>query len=438
MTMVVWRCFWLVVGLLCAGVYGEAGSGAEEVGSKVFDASGLEVEIKQLKSRIHALELENSKIALDLKHKDVIIYEKDSVIKEKSEKVASLQNELSSIQGKGTSVAEEKVAKAAAHVSDLEKLVSKLEAKIAKQEKGKHAAEARATHAEKQISELSSKLEELQKTLDLKQAIIQKTERALKAAEDEIAKIKSEADSKIEELLEAHGAWLPPWLAAHLLHYQAQWDQHGKPAIDFTFRKALEKKAEALKLAEPHLKVVKTKWVPAIKEYWLLIVAHIEPHVKAVKAKSNEAFEASKKAVTPHIIKLHEYMDPYYQKVKKVTKPYIEHVASVSKPHVEKVKLSLKPYTEEAVKTYGRIRESASIYHSQVQVHVQETLRKHEWTKPFATKEFEWFVASALLALPVMILFRVFSSICSKKTKRPSKHAHHHGRRKAKRGTRVE
>uniref|UniRef100_A0A7N0URM9 Uncharacterized protein n=2 Tax=Kalanchoe fedtschenkoi TaxID=63787 RepID=A0A7N0URM9_KALFE len=418
--------------VLCAGV--RAQEAEEAVGSVGLDSEGLKAEIEQLKSRIHALELEKSSIALDLKHKDVIIYQKDSDIKEKSEKVVKLQSDLAAIQGKGTSDAEEKVAKAEARVADLQKQVANLEAKIGKQYKEKEAAEARAALAVQQKNELSAKLEELQKTVDLKQAKIRKTERALKAAEEEIIKIKSEANSKIEELLEAHGAWLPPWLASHLVRYQAHWDEHGKPAVDFAFQKAWEKKSEAEKWAEPHLEVVKTKWIPALKEYWLLIVAHVEPHVKAVQAKSIKAFEASKKAVTPHIIKLNENVYPYYQEAKRVTKPYIEQVASISKPHVEKVKTALKPYTEEAVKHYGNFLESASIYHSQVQAHVKQTLKKHEWTKPFATKEFEWFAASAVLALPVMILFRIFSSACSKKSKRPSKHAHHHGRRKAKRG----
>uniref|UniRef100_A0A7N0TLA8 Uncharacterized protein n=1 Tax=Kalanchoe fedtschenkoi TaxID=63787 RepID=A0A7N0TLA8_KALFE len=419
------RWLWLAVlvaVVLCAGVRADGGVG-DDVGvrSEGFDSAGLKAEIEQLKSKIHALDLENSKIALDLKHKDVIIYQKDSDIKEKSEKVAQLQSDLAANQRKGANDADEKVANAEARVADLKK-------------QEKDAADARTAHAEKQSNELKSKLEELQKTIDLKQAQIRKTERALKAAEEEIIKIKSEVNSKIEELLEAHGAWLPPWLAAHLVRYQAHWDEHGKPAVDFVFQKALDKKAEAEKWAEPHLEVVTTKWVPAIKEYWLLIVAHVEPHVKLVKAKSIEAFEASKKVVTPHIIKLHEHLDPYYQEAKKVTRPYIEQVASLSKPHVEKVTFALKPYTEVAVKHYGRFLESASIYHSQVQAHVKERLKKHEWTKPFATKEFEWFAASAVLALPVMILFRIFSSACSKKTKQPSKHAHHHGRRKAKRG----
>ncbi|KAL9659340.1 hypothetical protein QQ045_024145 [Rhodiola kirilowii] len=430
------RLAWLVMvaAVLCARVRADAGSGEEGVGSEGYDSSGFKVEIEQLNSRIHALELEKSKAGLDLKHKDVIIYQKDSVINEKSERIATLQSDLAMIRSKGTSDAEERVAKAEARVSDLEKLVAKLEATIGKQQTEKDALKATVSHAEAQNNQLSSKLEELQKTIDLKQAKIRKTERALKAAEDEIVKIKSEANSKIEELLEAHGAWLPPWLAAHIVRYQAHWNKHGKPIIDLAFQKALETKAEAEKWVEPHLQVVHTKWVPAVKEHWLLIVAHVEPHVKSVKIKSFEAFEISKKAVTPHIIKLHEHMDPYYQEAKKVTKPYIEHVASVSRPHAEKVTLALKPYAEGVVRICGSFLESASSYHNQVQAHVQETLKKHEWAKPFATREFEWFAASALLALPVMILFRIFSSACSKKTMQTTKHPHHHGRRKAKRG----
>lgn len=43
-----------------------------------------------------------------------------------------------------------------------------------------------------------------------------------KYSQDEIVRIKFEANSKIEELLEARGAWVPPWLAAHVNQYQVE------------------------------------------------------------------------------------------------------------------------------------------------------------------------------------------------------------------------
>lgn len=55
------------------------------------------------------------------------------------------------------------------------------------------------------------------------------------------------------------------------------------------------------------------KWVPAIKEQWVVITTNIEPHVQTLTTKTVEFYEVSKEAVTPHIIKVQELSDPYIQ-----------------------------------------------------------------------------------------------------------------------------
>ncbi|KAK6249376.1 hypothetical protein QUC31_020941 [Theobroma cacao] len=403
------------------------------------DSSARKIELDQLKAKIRLLESNDEEKTRELKTKDELIKQKEKIIQEKSDSIASLNTEISSLQKKGTSDAKEQVGKAHARALELQKQVDTLKSELEAKLKDKDSLEARATDAENKLTELNLKLENLQKINNKQKSKIEKTERALKVAEEELMKAKFEATSKTNELMEVHGAWLPPWLAVKLIHCQAfvqtHWNERGKPAMDMVIQKALEKKALAEKWAEPRMETIKTKWVPAVKDQWLVVTTYAEPHVQLLTAKTVEVYEVSKSAITPHIIKVQEIVDPYFQEAKKLSKPYIDQVATLAKPHVDKVRVVMKPYTKEVVNAYGKFLELATTYHHQVQASVREMLKKHELTRPLATKELEWFAASALLALPIIILFRICSAIFCKKAKKPVRHANtNQGRRKAKRG----
>ncbi|KAI4316172.1 hypothetical protein L6164_024178 [Bauhinia variegata] len=403
------------------------------------DSSALKIELDQLKSKIQTLESHISEKSGEVKKKDEIIAEKEKIIQERSNSIESLQKEIVALQKHWTLDAEEQVGKAHARAGELEKQLNKLKRELETQNREKVTLETRINEAEKKIHNLNSKLEDLQKINEEQKTKIRKTERALKIAEEEMMKAKFEATSRINELIEFHGAWLPPWLAVHWIScksfVQAYWNEHGKPVSEVLTQKVLEKKAQAEKWAEPHVETIKTKWVPAVKEQWSVVKTNAEPRVQLLTTKTVEAYEASKNAINPLIQRAHETIDPYYQEAKKFSKPYIDQVAVAAKPHVDKVQVALRPYTKKVVHGYGKFLESATTYHSHVQSTVKETLHKHELTRPLATKELEWFAASALLALPIILLARVFSAIFCKKAERPVRHAnHHHGRRKAKRG----
>ncbi|PHT25179.1 hypothetical protein CQW23_35184 [Capsicum baccatum] len=262
-------------------------------------------ELEHLKSKIQSLESNVEENVRALKGKDEVISDKENIIKEKSEKIKSLSTELASLRKKGTLDSEEQVGKARAQVDQLEKQVERLKDEVETKNKERRDFEAHKVETEKRVSELNLKVDKLQKTIDEQKEKLKKTERALKLAEEEMIRARSEVTSKMKELMEVHGAWLPRWLEVRMTHYKSllekHWQEHGKPAMDIMIQKAVEKKAQAEVWAAPHIGTVKT-------------------------------------------------------------------VAAATKPHIEKVRISVKPYTDVAVHHYGKFLESATVYHHQVSI----------------------------------------------------------------------
>ncbi|KAJ4890689.1 DNA repair ATPase-related [Raphanus sativus] len=417
----------LALVLLTTGVFSE-----EE---PTTPGSASEIELEQLHAKIHALESQVDEKSRQLKEREESVTEKEKLLKERQDKLSSLETELSSLREKGSSEdSVQLLEKAQARATELEKQVEVLKNFLEQKNKEKASTEARTSEAEKKLTELNSRLDKLHKTKEEQKNKIRKLERALKISEEEMLRMRHEAATKARELQEVHASWLPHWLAVHWVHFHTvarpHWDAHGKPVLDTVTQKVTQAKSQAVKWAEPHMVNVKTKYIPAIKD---TVKTHVEPHVQTLSTKAKEAYHASKNAVTPHIVKFQAHVDPYYQEAKKFSKPYVDQVASATKPHVDKARATMKPYTKKAIHYYKEFLKSATTYHNQVQANVESKLKSHELTAPFATKEFIWFAASALLALPIFIVYRFLCSLFRTKTKKPTRQTHHHGRRKAKR-----
>ncbi|KAL6977838.1 hypothetical protein U1Q18_026622 [Sarracenia purpurea var. burkii] len=299
-----------------------------------FSQSSLKIELDQLNSKISLLESSIDEKIQELKSKDESISQMENIIREKSTTIASLQSDIQALQQKGSLDVKEEVVRAHARVSELENQVDTLRREIEAQNKQRAAVEDRANVAEKKALELNVKLESLKRINDEQKTIIYKTERALQVAEEEMMKAKLEATTATKKLIEAREVWIPHWLAVHLLHCQSfivtQWNENGRPALDVTFQKALEKKAQVEKWAEPHVEIVKTKWVPSIKDQWSKLVTQIEPHAKSLTAKSIEVYHASKNSLQPHVVKVLEIVDPYLQVSYSIYMFFLDDVAPVA------------------------------------------------------------------------------------------------------------
>ncbi|KAK9052803.1 hypothetical protein SSX86_029433 [Deinandra increscens subsp. villosa] len=421
----------------------EADSAVEEVVVGSGNSEAFRLELDKLTSKINSLESLVEKKNQELKSKDEAIgqkekaiAEKEKTVSEKSDSITSLKDEVASLEVKVSLDANEQVKKAHTRLHELEMQVEKLQMEIKLKNNLREALETRTKDLEKKMVDLKPKLHDLQQVVDEQKAKLHKTERALKIAEEELMKAKLEATSKIKELTEVHSAWLPPWLAAHLVGFQSyaesHWKEHGKPAFESLKQKAVEKKAQAERWAEPHVQTIKTKWIPAAREQWVLVVTNVEPQLQSLTKKTKGVYIQSKDALAPHVIRIKEAVDPHFQTLRKVSKPYIDQIATATRPHLDKARETVAPYSKEVVIAYGKFLESAANYHHQVQGIVEESLKKHEISSALVTKELVWFAASALLVLPVLILFRILSAVFFKKAKRPTRNPNQ-PRRKAKR-----
>lgn len=406
----------------------------------IGDDVALKIELDQLKSKISLLESDVQEKIRELKTKDENINQMESIIREKSAAISSLQNDIQAFQAKES--VDDQLNKAQAQITELETQVVNLRKETKTLNKKRDALESKASIAEKKVSELNSKLENLKRINDEQKTRIRKTERALQAAEEEMLKAKSRETKIFKELKEVQQSWVPHWLSIHFFHFQSfistLWKENGMPLLDVTLQKALQKKAEVQKWAEPYFETMKTKWIPVVKDQSAKLATQIEPGVKLLTTKTSEVYHASKKSIQPHVVKLQETVDPYYQEVKKVTKPYVDQVVTVAKPHVDNTRVLLKPYTKKISRVYRKSLKTYSSYHRQLQTTIKEILRNNELTKQLATEKNVWYLATAFMALPIFFLFRLVSPIFRNKPRRRSRNSHTGHRHRKTRRVHVE
>ncbi|KAI3725159.1 hypothetical protein L1987_64936 [Smallanthus sonchifolius] len=402
------------------------------------DDSSLKIKHEQLLSKVLNLESSIDERSREINSKDERIKQLELVVLEKSNSLTSLHSEIQSLQKKESFYTKELEGEAHAQASELVKQVENLKAEISKQNTRKEALEARINVAEKKIAELNVKLVKLQKINEEQKIRIRNTEHALEKAQEERIRIQLNAARYSKELTEVHESWLPSWLAVHLVHYQSvlvtHWNVYGRPALDVTAQKALETQAQVRKWARPHIDAFHTKWIPTIKDQWLTFVTDMEPYVQILTSKTVEIYNELKKTLRPHITSIQTILDPYIKEAKKLTMPYLNQLSKTLRPHINKARVFLKPYTKKILRVYRRFSKTTLKYHRQVRANISKILKENEFTRPLARDEVVWFMASAFMVFPVMILLTWLSSLFSKKPRRRTRTSHtSHSRRRAKR-----
>lgn len=327
------------------------------------------------------------------------------------------------------------IEKAYARINELEKKVESLEGYIRNHKHEVSSLELRANEAKKKAHEQLSKYEKMENFVAERWIQIRQTEQALHIAETIMLRAQAEAAAKTDDLIKAYGALLPPWIVVHLHKFKAlvasYWAEHGEPVVNLLREKVSEKVVAANERANLHF----DRWGPTMKKQWQQLIILASPHIKSIKARCIERFEMLWNAIFPHLVRGREFVEPQAKMVRKFSRPYIAKAASAIRPHLDKARVVLSPCTDQAAAAYRRFTVYATTYHYQLQGFVRQTLNKYELTAALATKELAWFLASALLALPLFGILMLYPSICSvnRKAVKPVQRIHTgNGRKKTK------
>lgn len=373
--------------------------GASSAPEVVDSPLRLQLQLRLLETKVYLLESSINEKNRELRKKDERIRQMEEIIQGKSSSNAFFQSEIEAVEGKESLDAMEFTDKL--HVKTNEELVKQVREDIILQNKKKDELEARARVAEQKIHELKFKVED------------------------------------------AHGGWLSVLhsVAVHISDFQSYivtcWNERGRPALDVVYEKALEMEAQVKSSTQLSIETIKSKWIPGLKKQSLEIIAHLEPNIQLLAAKTVDVYHSSKSSVAPIVFKAQEMADPHIQVAKKFTKPYIARVTMVideatmvTRIHLANIHVTLKPYTKEVLQACRKFIKSAAFYHHEV----QEMLKNNQLTQSLATIELAWLVATALLALPAVVMFKLSSAIFRRKANKRiySSHAHH-TRRKLKR-----
>ncbi|KAJ7515393.1 hypothetical protein O6H91_22G011900 [Diphasiastrum complanatum] len=430
---------------------------------------------QQVDCDVTDLDLANTNVLKDVKHMQSLVEgleaklkAKDSSLQDKEKVISFLKNQLEDVQAiqeQGSGKVEERLLAAQDTANSLEAQVEKLHHDVGKLESELQTFKTRAESSEATVTELLNKNYEATKIDEEQQRRIHSTEEALRKAEAALQQSESELGKRTEDLVKVAEAWLPVWLVNLPDRFQelaiVEWGEHGEPIVAFLVREWGEHGEPAVAFlskewgehgepvvaflskewsehGEPvvafiskewreHGKPVVTflsekKWLPAAKQHWEDAVLVIGPHIEMVKVKVGEEWgEHGEPVVTFLSHKLvREKAGPYVDKTAVFAQPYVDKASVFAQPYVQSTRSFYGPFFEKAHSVYQILSKLTTTYHLRLQTSLQESIKKYECLAALASKELIWFLASALLLLPVLGIFLVFSSTFGGKTSNKS------------------
>jgi hypothetical protein len=389
-----------------------------EKGSQVYDAAeaiksedGGENEAAALKVQIRVLEE-------GIKQKEMVLDQRENTISDLESEVR--QHQHTQKEGSDSEV-EVELEAALSTIKELETLVGRLRDESEKLEQEAKGLINRAESAQNKAATDLSEKERALKAVAEQESRLRTVEKGLEIAEAAMLKAQAEGETKAKELAATHKAWLPHWAATHTAALQRSvssgWSTHGDPVVESLKRTASGRVADAHSFLKPHLETLNTKVNPVIRERWQQITLAVAPYLERV-VKSGAS---SKEYLAPQVEKVHSTVQPYIQMVKEKSAPYVDQASNLLAPHLERVNTIAGPH-------YQRVLTTANSYHEQLQETVKENLQKHEALASLATKETVWFLAAALLGLPIVAVVTVIRSLFSgKKLTHHKRHRSHGG-----------
>eukprot|EP00250_Pteridium_aquilinum_P018926 c24234_g12_i1 orf=113-1129(+) len=287
---------------------------------------------------------------------------------------------------------------------DMKLKVEEQEAKVAELETNLEEKRMELSHLRDniQILQLAAESHELQlkqveSVLASQRKQLDEVHNSLHLIEDLVLEAQARSDQKEQEILKVYTQWLPQWAVTHLTYWQGIW------------RVALK---EAVLGVGGYSRVYENK----VLKHLNVLGEHFETCLHKAQKVLNKKIQAAWK----------------------LSRDYLDGPIKTLEPHVNQLESFLQPHALKLWQYYNKTLRYGIKQHLQLQRKIRKALQKNRYLVSIATKEVTWFLASALLILPLYGALLLFSSFFgAEKRSRLAKGATSHRREEVRQSRRI-